>query len=287
MSEPPQGSDSISPTADYTGHVWSRNGLSHPALSTLTGRAFYESLRAPMIASRLAGGPTIEAFLLARHRLIDLLLAEWIDDGRVSQVLEIACGMSPRGWRFAGRYGERIEYIEADLPAMAERKRKALGEAGSLGDHHRVEEIDALADSGPASLPAIAARLDPARGLAVITEGLVHYLAPAGLAGLWQRIATALEPFAHGVYISDFHLESDSGGIRGEAFRLALSAFVRSRVHAHFETETEISAALERAGFDWSRIHRPLDFADRIEVDEHGGGLVRVIEAGRAAEPDG
>src|SRR5437763_12606727 len=103
MSEPPRGSDSISPTAEYTGYVWSRNGRSHPALSTLTGRAFYESLRPPMIASRLVGGPTIEAFLLARHRLIDLLLAGWIDDGRISQVLEIACGMSPRGWRFAER----------------------------------------------------------------------------------------------------------------------------------------------------------------------------------------
>jgi O-methyltransferase involved in polyketide biosynthesis len=283
--ETPRGSDSISPTAEYTAYVWARNGMSHPALSTLTGRALYESLRGPMMASRLVGGPTIEGFLLARHRLIDLLLAEAIDEGRIAQVLEIACGMSPRGWRFAERYGGRITYVEADLPAMAERKRSALAAMGSLSEHHRVEDVDALADDGPASLPAVAGRLDPERGLAVISEGLVHYLDPDGLAGLWLRIAAALRGFGHGVYFADFHLESESGGVRAEAFRLALSAFVRSRVHAHFETETEISAALSSVGFAWARLHSPLDFADRIEIDEHGAGLVRVIEAGSAPEP--
>ena len=32
------GSDAISPTAHYTGYVWARNGLSHPALETPEGR---------------------------------------------------------------------------------------------------------------------------------------------------------------------------------------------------------------------------------------------------------
>jgi O-methyltransferase involved in polyketide biosynthesis len=280
MSDPPRGSDAISPTADYTGYVWARNGLSHPALSTHTGRVFYETMRVPMEVSRVVGGVTLEAFLLARHRLIDLLLTGWIEDEKVSQVVEIACGMSPRGWRFAGRYGDRITYVEADLPAMAERKREALAEIGSLGDHHRVEDIDALAEKGPGSLAGIAAGLEPARGLAVVTEGLVHYLDPDGLASLWRQIALSVAGFSEGVYLSDFHLESETGGIRADAFRLALSAFVRSRVHPHFETVEEAEAALGEAGFAWSKLHSPLDYADRIEVDERGAGLVRVIEAG-------
>ena len=38
MTEPPpSGSDSISPTAHYTGAVWSRNGLSTPELATGLG----------------------------------------------------------------------------------------------------------------------------------------------------------------------------------------------------------------------------------------------------------
>src|SRR3954451_15365522 len=93
-----RGSDAISPTAHYTGHVWSRNGLSHPALATNEGRLFFAAFQPTMLASRVAGGPTLEGMLLARHRIIDALLESAIEDGRVAQVVEIAAGMSPRGW---------------------------------------------------------------------------------------------------------------------------------------------------------------------------------------------
>lgn len=87
-------------------------------------------------------------------------------------MIEVACGLSPRGWRFAKRYGDRLHYVEADLPEMAARKRAALERIGSLGDYHRVREVDALRDDdGPGSLAAIAAELDHRRGLAIITEG--------------------------------------------------------------------------------------------------------------------
>jgi O-methyltransferase involved in polyketide biosynthesis len=284
VSETPQGSDAISPTAHYTGQVWAKHGLSHPALTTWTGRVFFDSMRPSMMVTKAVSGLSLEGFLLARHLLIDLLLEERIASGEVRQVIEIACGMSPRGWRFASRHGERIDYVEADLPAMAARKREALAEIGSLSEHHRVEEVDALAESGPASLAAIASGLDPERGLAVITEGLVHYLDPGGLAGMWRRIAAALAGFRHGFYLSDLHLEDEVGRVRAEAFRLALSAFVRGWVHPHFATEAEATAALVAAGFADATLHRPLDHADRLDdLDERGASLVRVIEATAAS----
>jgi O-methyltransferase involved in polyketide biosynthesis len=280
VSETPQGWNAISPTAHYTGYVWAKNGLSHPALTTRTGRAFFETMRPSMAVSKVVVGTNIEGFLLARHLLIDLLLEERITSGQVEQVLEIACGMSPRGWRFASRYGDQIEYVEADLPAMAKRKREALAEIGSLSDHHRVEDIDALAESGQASLAGIAAGLDSERGLAVVTEGLIHYLDPDSLSGLWRRIATTLTDFRDGVYFSDLHLEDEAGGVRAEAFRVALSAFVRGWVHPHFSSEDEARAALVAAGFGEATLHRPLDYADRLdEMDERGASMVRVIEA--------
>ena len=148
--------DAISPTAHYTAEVWARHGLSHPALTTAAGRVLHAASRVPMSASSAAGGPTLESFLLARHRLIDHLLEREIAAGRVSQVLEVACGLSPRGWRFARRHGDAIDYVEADLPAMAARKREALAAAGTLGERHRVVDIDALRDEGPLSLAAVA-----------------------------------------------------------------------------------------------------------------------------------
>ncbi len=279
VSEEPEGSDAISPTAHYTGYVWAKNGLSHPALNTWTGRVFFDSMRPSMALIKAVTGANLEGFLLARHLVIDRLLEKRIEGGEVGQVLEVACGMSPRGWRFAGRYGERIDYVEADLPAMAKRKREALAEAGSLGEHHRVEEVDALARSGPQSIPGLAASLDPERGLAIVTEGLVHYLDPPGLAGLWRRTADVLRGFSEGFYVSDLHLEDEAGGVRAEAFRFALSAFVRSRVHPHFANEAAASRDLREAGFEKAVLHSPLDYAKDLELDERGASLVRVLEA--------
>src|SRR6476646_6893471 len=92
-------SETISPTAHYTGYTWFANGLSHPAFATKEGRVFYETLRPANAAARA------------------------IASGRVSQVVEIAAGLSPRGWRFAKEHGAALTYVEADLPHMAERKR--------------------------------------------------------------------------------------------------------------------------------------------------------------------
>ena len=202
------GSDTISPTAHYTGYVWSRNGLSHPALTTNEGRLLFASLEPVMLASRTFGGPSLERYLLARHEAIDARLQAGIESGQISQVIEVAAGLSPRGWRFAQRYGDRLTYIEADLPAMAARKRRALEKMGSLSAHHRIRDVDALTDDGPLSLSALAAELDPERGLAIITEGLLGYVSPSDLEALWRRFASVLSGFVSGRYLSDLHLGS-------------------------------------------------------------------------------
>ena len=279
MSSSPQGSESIGPTAHYTGHVWSRNGLSHPALETGTGRLLFNSMRPTLAVTEAVTGLTLEGFLLGRHLLIDHLLAAAIDRGEVSQVLEVACGLSPRGWRFAERYGERVTYVEADLPGMAARKRRALERAGTLGSRHRVVEVDALSDDGPRSLSAVTEPLDPAGGLAIITEGLLSYLPREAVDGFWRRSADVLAGFSHGVYLSDVHCESENDGLMAQGFMLMLSAFVRGKVEIHFADAPDAIAALEAAGFARAELHNPADFANVLDVDRRGVELVRVIEA--------
>jgi O-methyltransferase involved in polyketide biosynthesis len=263
----------ISPTAHYTGYVWARNGLSHPELETVEGRVLFESLRVPMEVSRLLGGGTLESYLLARHRAIDTLLEGAIEDGRVDQVVEVACGLSPRGLRFARRYGERLTYIEADLPGMVERKRAALARIGSLSDRHRVEEVDALRDE---SLAAVSTTLDPGQGLAIITEGLLGYLDHDSVLGIWRRFARTLATFARGTYISDIHI-GELQNMQVRAFRVMLSAFVRGRVHLHFGTEDEVVAALREAGFASAEVQRAADGAG--EASDPGAGLAHVLAA--------
>jgi O-methyltransferase involved in polyketide biosynthesis len=231
----------ISPTAHYTGYVWARNGLSHPELASWQGRALFEAVRPSMLVMGTLGGPTLEPYLLARHRAIDERLEAWISPG--AQILEVAGGLSPRGWRFKERHGDRIDYVEADLPDMAERKRQALAR---MGTQHRVEELDALR---PGGLEELAATLDPERPLAIVTEGLLSYLERDHVLHLWRRFADTLAGFPSGLYLSDLHVSEDASGPHVEAFRLMLSAFVRGQVRVHFDTAAEAIAALERAGF--------------------------------------
>jgi O-methyltransferase involved in polyketide biosynthesis len=270
----------ISPTAHYTGETWVRNDLSHPELATWQGRVLHGALAPTMAVSRAFGGPTLEGLLLARHRIIDSILAERIESGAVSQVVEAASGMSPRGWRFSRRFGKRLTYVEADLPPMAARKREALGRIGSLNDRHRVADLDVLREGGPGSLEALIEPLDPSAGLAIVTEGLLTYLDDATVNGLWARIASLLSSFPHGVYLSDLRLSAAGRGIPERAFDVVLGAFVRGRVHAYRGDEAEAEAALRRAGFGDVRLHLPDEHPAAAEVrDDPGAMVIRVIEA--------
>ena len=273
-------STNVSPTAHYTGYVWTRHGLSHPAFATTEGRLLFNAARPALAVARRLGGPTLEGLLLSRHRVIDDRLAAAIESGTVTQVIEIAAGLSPRGWRFASRHGSRLRYIEADLPGMAARKRKLLAKIGSTGPGHTVVDIDAFAETGAASLAGIAAGLDPQQGVAIITEGLINYFPTAAVTGLWSRMASVLSGFPHGLYLSDLHLAGENHGAAATAFTRLLSVFVRGRVHLHFANRTTAEAALLAAGFSEARLIRPADLAEQLpECRDPAARLVRVIEA--------
>jgi O-methyltransferase involved in polyketide biosynthesis len=273
------GSNAIGPTAQYTGHVWARNGLSHPALDTNEGHLLYGLWQPPMLAARLIGAPTIESALLARHLAIDSILERAIAKKEVAQVVEVACGMSPRGWRFTERHPGLV-YVETDLPAMAERKRAALERIGRP-DTHRVMELDALKPDGPQSLAAVAETLDTGAGLAIITEGLLSYLPRDAVLDLWGRFATTLAAFAGGLYIADLHVDADAPQLAARAVEALLSVFVRGRVAVHFETAGEAEQALRDAGFGEAHVRRASEYP---QAGEHqAGDLVRIVEASLGA----
>lgn len=252
---------SISPTAHYTAYVWYRHGLSYPGLVTRTGRRLHLALR-PMnwFSERLTDRPSLDMMLLARHQLIDHQLRQLIEAGRVSQVLEIAAGFSPRGARFAADYAQRgLVYVEGDLPAQADQKRAALARAGLSREHHHVVPLNALLDEGPGSVQDVCARLfRPDRGLAIITEGLLGYFDQAAVEGMWARFAAALRGFSSGLYLSELTIGQDIEGVRGaQLFRRVLGAFTRGRVHVHYERPEQVEAALHQAGFRTVQILLP------------------------------
>ncbi|MFL5822684.1 MAG: class I SAM-dependent methyltransferase [Solirubrobacteraceae bacterium] len=267
--------DPVSPTAHYTGYIWTRNGLSHPELRTTEGRVLFESLRPVMTLNSILGRGSLEQYLLARHQAIDRLLRRAIEEHGVAQVLEIAAGLSARGWRFTNRYPD-LTYIEADLPDMVARKRQSLERMDGQARGHRIVELDVLRESGANSLASVAAGLDREQGLVIITEGLLGYLPTEKVTAIWRRFADTLGGFALGRYLSDVHLSSLQT-LEVRAFRALLSAFVRGRVHLHFRDPAEVVDALEAAGFARADVRPAFALAEMSA--QPGTRLAYVLEA--------
>jgi len=115
-----------------------------------------------------------------------------------------------------------------------------------------------------------------ARGLAIITEGLLGYLPGDEVQKLWRRFATAMEAFSHGRYLADLHIgEVQTAQVR--VFRVLLSAFVRGRVFLHWGSASQAEDALRAAGFTSAAMHRAATLAP--EARGPGAGMAHIIEA--------
>lgn len=240
-------------------------------------------------AYQIVGGPTLEELLLARHLMIDRLLERAIEAGEVEQVIEVAAGLSSRGCRFMEKYGDRIHYVEADLPDMTAHKRRILERVGINSERHRLAEIDALAGSGDASIGGVTRRmLDPTKGTALITEGLLPYFDFETVLGMWCRFSAALRAFPRGLYLSDLHLSGETGGVHGarafpallSVFTAFLSVFTGGRVHTHFEHVVDAERTLADSGFSDVTLHQAGDGSSELGiVDADRSSIVRIVEA--------
>lgn len=275
-------SSGISFTAFYTGEVWRRHGLSVDFLEQAQGRLLYLAGR-PLerLAEAVLGGGN-EVMLLQRHLIIDHVLERAVEEEGYTQVVEIACGLSPRGTLMARRFAERdLHYIEADLPAMAARKRELLTQAAALDARHRVVDIDILAQDVAHSLEAVFAQLDPSRKTLVITEGLVNYFDYPTVTGFWSRLAGVLGRFPEGLYLTDLYPNFQWHRIAkaARAFKAALSLATRSHVTLHFGNEEAIRAGFRDAGFDRSRVHLPENYYGVLPIPvQRTPSFVRVVE---------
>lgn len=279
----PNPHERISPTAHYTGYVWHLNGLSHPAFVTGKGRLMHMAMSGLNRAASMAGAASLDAMLLARHRIIDHLLEQRIASGEISQVVEIAAGLSPRGWRFTQKHSQgQLTYVEGDLPGMVARKKAMLEQGGISNPRHIILEVDALVDEGANALARLTnGVLDPRRGTAIITEGLVGYFGTEDVRGMWARFGRFLSLFPTGVYLSDLHLTGEVRGFRAtKAFEWIIATTVRKKIALPFHHADEASKALTDAGFRTAHLHKAKAFADTLGLhDARSGGLVRIVEA--------
>ncbi len=272
--------DRISPTAFATGHMWVRLGLSHPAMSTPRGVRLDRAFSLAIQPRRLLGGTgAFDTLMRARHTGIDCLLEQAIESGKLSQVIELAAGLSGRGWRMTQKFPD-LTYIETDLPAMAELKHGMLDGTGLLSDRHQVRVVDALTDAGPESLAALIDTLDSSKGTAIITEGLMSYMDPDTAVTLWQRISGQLKRFPQGLYLSDGYVQSEVKSFSSTLIKTILQRFVKGGLYTHYSSAEDATQKLTSNGFARASLHAARDLPATRELGtKPGGSRVRVLEA--------
>lgn len=271
---------SISFTAHYTGYVWHHYGLSGNSFVTAQGKTYYTLLRPFECAARRVLGTDIKTTLLQRHYLIDRELDTLIAQHPDLQIVELACGLSPRGHRFTQQH-PGILYVETDLPGMVARKQPLLAGLQSLNACHRVVTCNILDRNTPDSLENVIAReCDPARPLAIITEGLVNYFDLDTISPVWQRLATLLRGFPAGVYLTDVYPEVEGHRFAGiiRASNRLLRTASRSRFMLHFTSDDNMQSHFRQQGFSQVIVFNP-DHEKTAAPKADGGAIVRVIRA--------
>ncbi len=268
----------ISPTAHYTGYCWYHHGLSHPALATRFGRYLYGAgAPAQAVYERLRGA-SLRSVLLQRHVLMDHVLHAAIKSGRITQVVEIAAGLSPRGLRFARAYPQLL-YVDADLPDMARQKEARLNTIKSRPHNLKVVALNALEDEGPMAMKTVLDKTLSDSGTAIITEGLMPYFPTASVLDCWTRFSDYLSSKPYGLYMSDIYLRNAHGHRRAtRIFTRLLQVFARGRVFMHFEDQRALTEAARVCTFDTIALLQPSEFA-RLPMPIDDFNLVNVLMA--------
>lgn len=263
----------ISFTAHYTGYIWYQLGWSNAALASRKGHRLVTLMHPlELLMERYVGG-SMRSTLRQRHTLIDRQLDRLLDQHPDLQILEIAAGLSPRGWRYRQKY-PNLRYVEADLPEMAQAKRVALASIESPPP--QIEAVDLFADD----LKQLIAQFDSSKPLVIISEGLVNYFNKDSLAQLWGQLAEQLSQFPVGVYLTDLYPEPTQHRLAKliwNASRL-LKVMSRSAFAFHFTSPDELREFINNAGFHQVKVFQPTN-DDAPMRSDHFGDLVWVIEA--------
>ena len=267
----------ISFTAHYTGYIWYQMGISHPALATTKGKTL-AALVHPIEswAEKYVGG-SMRTTLKQRHTMLDTHLEQLVQQYPNLQVLEIACGLSPRGWWFRQHHPD-ICYRELDLPDMAATKQAALQQIEPHVDD--VLSVDLFTEA----FANVFKVFDPKRPLVIISEGLINYFEKPLLQQLIQAIAIYGRDFKELHYLTDLYPEPTQNKLATIIWNSSrlLKLMSRSAFSFHFKTPAEVEIFFHEAGFKQVEVLQPKEFFEQTHLEnkeQHLGDLVWMIQA--------
>ncbi|MBJ9703345.1 MULTISPECIES: class I SAM-dependent methyltransferase [Acinetobacter] len=267
----------ISFTAHYTGYIWYQMGISHEALATAKGKSLaYLVHPIESWAEKYVGG-SMRTTLKQRHTMLDHHLEKLIQENPDLQVLEIACGLSPRGWWFRQHYPS-ITYRELDLPDMAQTKQNALQQIEKNAPE--ILSVDLFTEAFAQAFEVF----DPNRPLVVISEGLINYFDKDLLKQLIQSIAHYGTAFKTFHYLTDLYPEPIKNKLATLIWNSSklLKLMSRSSFSFHFKSPQEVQDFFKDAGFQQVTVEQPQIFFGQVPSDDHEqhlGDLVWIIHS--------
>ena len=267
----------ISFTAHYTGYIWYQMGISHEALATAKGKSLaYLVHPIESWAEKYVGG-SMRTTLKQRHTMLDHHLEKLIQENPDLQVLEIACGLSPRGWWFRQHYPS-ITYRELDLPDMAQTKQNALQQIEKNAPE--ILSVDLFTEAFAQAFEVF----DPNRPLVVISEGLINYFDKDLLKQLIQSIAHYGTAFKTFHYLTDLYPEPIKNKLATLIWNSSklLKLMSRSSFSFHFKSPQEVQDFFKDAGFQHATVEQPQIFFGQVpsnDHEQHLGDLVWIIHS--------
>lgn len=274
MTQPPLSEHRhISFTAHYTGYMWYVMGISHPAFATRKGKVLTTLLQPLEAGSERVVGGSIRRTLSQRHKMLDDALQNLLDKHPDLQVIEIATGLSPRGWSFRQQYPD-LTYIEVDLPDMAHTKKRALSSAGQ--PDAQVLAIDLFTPQ----IQTMFDQLKPDAPVAIISEGLVNYFSKEMLKQLWSTLAQYGSTFPQFYYLTDLCPEPVHHPLAKLVWKSSqlLKFLSRSAFSFHFTTPQEVINFVQDCGYQKVTIQQPSQ-PDQHPSDQHLGDFVWLVQA--------
>lgn len=271
----------ISFTAHYTGYIWYSMGISHPVFATSKGKFLAKVLHPLESWAEKHVGGSMRTTLKQRHSIIDDQLTQLIQQHPDLQILEIACGLSPRSWNFRQKFPQ-ITYRELDLPDMAKIKTQALQKLDS-------EAPEVLtADIFTHDFEKIFHTFDSKRPLVIISEGLINYFDKTLLNKLLQGMTEYGQDFTELHYLTDIYPEPVKNKLANFIWSSSklLKVMSRSSFTFHFINPQQVQSFFSHAGFNTVDVIQPLSFSHKEDTsnvihfqnpEEHGGDLVWVI----------
>ena len=252
-------------------------GISHEALATAKGKSLaYLVHPIESWAEKYVGG-SMRTTLKQRHTMLDHHLEKLIQENPDLQVLEIACGLSPRGWWFRQHYPS-ITYRELDLPDMAQTKQNALQQIEK--NPPEILSVDLFTEAFAQAFEVF----DPNRPLVVISEGLINYFDKDLLKQLIQSIAHYGAAFKTFHYLTDLYPEPVKNKLASIIWNTSklLKLMSRSSFSFHFKSPQEVQDFFKDAGFQHATVEQPQIFFGQVPSDDHEqhlGDLVWIIHS--------